>query len=140
MFSILKSFSSSLKIGNNSELFNKNIEHMTNSLKSMPSIIAKDTNIDGDIKSSGVIEIEGKITGKINSNSVIIREDGIVEGEIIADSVNIRGKLIGNIKSKLVNVFSKAKINGTIEYQSLSVEDGACIEGQFKQISEKKPA
>jgi cytoskeletal protein CcmA (bactofilin family) len=138
MLSILKLFSSSLKSGNNSELFSKSIEHMTSSLKSMPSIIAKDTNIDGDIKSSGVIEIEGKITGKINSNSVIIREDGLVEGEIIADSINIRGKFIGNIKSRTINIFSKAKIKGTIEYQSLSVEDGACIDGQFKQLAEKK--
>jgi cytoskeletal protein CcmA (bactofilin family) len=134
----LKSFVNSLKSGSNSDSFGKTIEQITVSLKSMPSIISKDSKIEGEVYSSGVVEIEGKIKGRINSNSIVIREDGVVEGEINADSVNIRGNFNGNIKARNINVFSKAKINGTIEYQSLSVEDGASIDGQFKQLSVKE--
>jgi len=134
----LKSFISSLKSSSNSDSFGKTIEQMTVSLKSMPSIISRDSKIDGEIYSSGVVEIEGTIKGRINSNSIVIREDGIVEGEISADSVNIRGNFTGNIRAKNINVFSKATINGKIEYQSLSVEDGASIDGQFKQLSDKE--
>lgn len=133
--STLKSFVNSLKSGSNSESFGKTIEQMTVSFKSMPSIISKDSKIEGEIHSSGVIEIEGQIKGRINSNSIVIREDGFVDGEINADSVNIRGNFNGTIKARNINVFSKAKITGTIEYQSLSVEDGASIDGQFKQLS-----
>ena len=110
---------------------------MTVSLKSMPSIIAKDSRIEGEVYSSGSIEIEGYIKGHIKANSVIIREDGSVEGEISSDSVNIHGNFNGNIKAKNINVFSNAKINGSIEYYSLSVEDGASISGQFKQLFDK---
>ncbi len=136
--STLKSFINSLKSGNSSDSFGKTIEQMTVSLKSIPSIISKDSKIDGEIYSSGVIEIEGCIKGRINSNSIVIREDGVVEGEINADSVNIRGNFNGTIKARNINVFSKARINGTIEYQSLSVEDGASIDGQFTQLANKE--
>ena len=134
----IKSFINSLRSGSNSDSFGKTIEQMTASFKSMPSIIAKDTKIEGKIYSSGVVEIEGEINGYINSNSIVIREDGIVGGEISADSINIRGNFNGTVKARNINVFSKAKITGTMEYQSLSVEDGASIDGQFKQLVNKK--
>ncbi len=43
----------------------------------------------------------------------------------------------GDIKANNINIFKNAEINGNIEYDSLSVEDGASIDGQFKKISEK---
>ncbi len=135
--STLKSFVNSLKSGSNSDSFGKTIEQMTVSFKSMPSIISKDSTIEGEIHSSGVVEIEGNIKGRIHSNSIVIREDGFVDGEINADSVNIRGNFNGTVKARNINVFSKAKITGNIEYQSLSVEDGASIDGQFKQLPNK---
>ncbi|MFT7087284.1 MAG: cytoskeletal protein CcmA (bactofilin family) [Rickettsiales bacterium] len=135
--STLKSFTGSLKKGNNSDSLGKVIEYKGNS-KSMPSILAQDIKIDGEIHSSGVIEIEGSIKGIVKSSSIIIRESGSVEGEINADSINIRGLFSGNIKARNINVFSKAKVTGNIEYCSLSVEDGASIDGQFKQITDQK--
>lgn len=138
--SSLKSLITSFKNSSNSESFGKTIENMSASFKAMPSIIAQDATIEGELRSSGVIEIEGLIKGKVTSNSIVIRENGIIEGEIEADSVNIRGNFDGTIRARNINIFSKAKITGTIEYQSLSVEDGACIDGQFKQLSSKKPS
>ncbi|MCE3255863.1 MAG: hypothetical protein K0R25_1357 [Rickettsiaceae bacterium] len=134
----VRSLIDSLKNGNHSDSFGKTIEQMAVSLKSMPSIIAKDAKIKGEIYSSGMVEIEGEIEGHINSNSIIIREEGIVCGEIVADSINIRGSFNGNIQARNINVFSKARIVGNLEYQSLSVEDGASIDGQFKQLSTKR--
>ncbi|MFT6332878.1 MAG: cytoskeletal protein CcmA (bactofilin family) [Lentimonas sp.] len=133
----LKSFTNSLRRSSNNKSFRKNIEQMTTSHKSMPSIIAKDVKIEGDIKSSGVIEIEGEIKGQIDSNSIIIRESGSVEGDIKADSINIRGQFSGNVKARNINIFNKAKVSGNIEYDSLSVEDGASIDGQFKRFNNK---
>jgi len=132
----LKSLFNSLKNANDSDSFVGNsIEQISVSFKSMPSIISKNLSIEGVLQSFGVVEIEGQIKGNINSNSIVIREDGTVNGDINAGSVNIRGSFSGNIKAKNVNIFSKAKINGNIEYQSLSVEDGASIDAQFTQLS-----
>jgi cytoskeletal protein CcmA (bactofilin family) len=104
-----------------------------------PSILSKSLKIRGDLVSSGMIEIEGIVDGNISSNSIILREDAEVEGEMIAESVIIKGSFRGNIRAKNINISSKAKVFGAIEYVCLAVEDGASIEGQFKKL-EIKPS
>lgn len=105
--------------------------------KSTPTIIARDLIIEGDIRSTGLIEIEGKINGTINGNFVVIRESGFVDGTINAESVVVKGEINGNLNAKSVNVASKARVVGNIEYGTLSVEDGACIDGNFKRNSKE---
>lgn len=131
----MKSFFS-VEMSNNSESITKKIGSISSSLKSMPSVLSKDLEMEGDICSFGIIEIEGKIKGTIKGNLVVIREEGAFNGEIDVKSVSIRGVFNGKIRSKNVSIFKKAKITGTIEYSSLSVEDGAYIDGQFKRIEE----
>ncbi len=104
---------------------------------STPSILSKTLKVRGDIVSSGMIEIEGMVDGNINSNSIILREDANVEGEIIAESIIIKGSFRGNIRAKNLSISSKAKVFGAIEYVCLAVEDGASIEGQFKKLDIK---
>lgn len=113
----------------------KSITKRFENLKSTPTIISKDLVIEGEISSVGVIEIEGSIQGNIKGNVVVLRESGFISGEVIAESICIRGNLNGKVRSNIVNISGKAKVSGDIEYKTLSVEDGACIEGQFKRIN-----
>lgn len=101
---------------------------------STPTIIARDLRIEGNIFSSGLIEIEGTINGNIKGNAVILLENGVIDGEILAESFSIRGKFCGTIKARNVNIADKAQVSGTIEYETLSIEDGACVDAQFKKI------
>lgn len=110
------------------------IKVIGSNIKSNPTIISRDLKIEGDIVGSGIIEIEGSIKGVINGNSVVLREDGKIEGTIIAESLNLRGKFNGIIKAKNISISSKAKVQGDIEYESLSVDDGAYIDGNFKKL------
>lgn len=111
-----------------------------NSFKSTPTIMSRDLRIEGEVSSFGILEIEGSVKGTINGNTVILRENGFVEGTITAESLSIRGTFEGTIKAKNLNISSKAKLLGNVEYDNISVEDGACIDGQFKKISKDKPA
>ena len=114
----------------------KKLEMMSSNFKSTPTILARDLKIEGELFSAGLIEIEGSVKGTLRVNSAIIREEGHVEGTIIAESLSIRGRFEGNIKAKNISITSKAKVNGVIEYDSLSVEDGASIDGQFKRLGQ----
>jgi cytoskeletal protein CcmA (bactofilin family) len=118
----------------NTKVISKKLESISANFKSTPTIISRDLRIEGEITSSGLIEIEGNIKGTIKGNSVILRENGVVEGVIIAEVLSVRGKFDGTIRAKNLNIAAKAKITGTIEYDLLSVEDGACIDGQFKRL------
>ncbi len=112
----------------------KRLEIISANFKTTPTILARDLKIEGEITSTGLIEIEGNVKGTINGNSVILREGGFVEGSIIAESLSIRGKFDGSINAKHVEISSSANVLGTIEYGSLCVEDGASIDGQFKKL------
>lgn len=118
----------------NDNLITKKMEIISANFKSTPTIIARDLTVEGDLVSSGLIEIEGSIKGKINGNAVILREEGCVEGTIIAESVSLRGKFDGVMKAKSITIAGKAKVLGNIEYELLSVEDGASVDGQFKKL------
>lgn len=115
--------------------FTKKLEKIGSSnFKTTPTIIARDLTIEGNINSSGIIEIEGNVKGTINGNSVILREECFVEGLIISEFLNIRGRFEGSIKAKHIHISSKARVHGEIEYDSLSVEDGAYVDGQFNHL------
>lgn len=133
--SIVKLKSKLNTVNNNS--VGKKIGAITSSLKSTPTIIARDLIVEGQVNSGGLIEIEGTIRGTINGNSVVLREEGVIEGLVYAEFLNIRGRFEGSIKAKNISVSSKAKIIGDIEYDSLAVEDGASIDGQFKKSQYK---
>ncbi len=124
--------------GNDHSSITKKLEVMSANFKSTPTIIARDLKIEGELSGSGIIEIEGMVKGTIKGNLVILRENGVIEGTVLAESFNIRGKFDGTIKAKLLSIAGKAVVHGEIEYGSLSVEDGACIDGQFKQIGGSK--
>ena len=113
---------------------NETQEKKPRSFDSTPSIIAKNLSMEGQIFSSGLIEIEGSIKGIIKGKSVILLEGGTIEGEVIAESFSVRGKFLGTIKSQNVNIGNKAEVVGTIEYATLSVEDGASVDAKFKKI------
>lgn len=120
-------------VGDNS--ITKKLENIGSGLKTTPTIIARDLSVEGNITSTGMVEVEGNIKGSINGSSVILREECFVEGAITAESLSIRGRFEGSIKVKNLSISSKARVHGDIEYDSLSVEDGACVDGQFKRNS-----
>ena len=106
--------------------------------KYTPSIISKDLLVKGELVGDGILEVEGKILGNVDGGIVTIRESAFIEGDLIADTVNIRGCCEGLVRARIVNVFCNAKITGTVEYTSLSVEDGALIDGQLKRVAIKE--
>lgn len=99
-----------------------------------PTIISHDLNILGNIISDGYIDINGTIDGNIHCNTVTIRERGLVRGDVIGDTVHVHGKVEGLIKARHVTLHNNCHIEGIVMHESLSVEDGAFIDGQCKRM------
>lgn len=116
--------------------FNKNSENQYSqsnvSGNNIPSVIAPDLIIMGNIVSDGSIENSGKIQGNIKCQNFNLRSTGLVKGDIIAEQVRICGEFHGTIKAKNVIIAETGKIVGNIFYESLSISDGAYIDGQFR--------
>lgn len=98
-----------------------------------PSVIAEDMNVLGNIVSEGVLDIDGKIEGNVRCQSASIRENGKIRGDVMADTVHVYGSVEGLIKARTVILYASARVAGTIMHESLSIEDGAFVDGKFKR-------
>ena len=101
-----------------------------------PSIIGADVTIQGSVISQGLIQLDGKVEGEININSLTIGEQGWVDGNIDAQEVTVKGKVTGTIKAIKVTLEATAQIQGDINHKTISIECGAQIDATIKQIVE----
>jgi cytoskeletal protein CcmA (bactofilin family) len=98
----------------------------------VPSIIAADLKVIGNLICSGSIEIEGEIEGNVTCGSATIRRTGSVRGDVAANTIHIDGEINGLVKGKSVVLSESGKVTGVIMYETLSIKDGAFIDGQCK--------
>jgi cytoskeletal protein CcmA (bactofilin family) len=106
----------------------------------LETLIGSNSEIKGDITAQGTMRIDGKITGNIIADSVILGEDASVEGGIKARCVVIGGRVDGSIRAEeLVEIKHTGKLVGDIYTSKLSVSEGGIFEGRsFIQKDETK--
>lgn len=99
----------------------------------VPTVIAADLSIIGNLVSEGVIEIAGRIEGNINCDTLNIHSTAIIKGDVLAKKVKINGEINGVIKSKQVHIAEKGRVHGFVIYEKISIAEGAILFGQLKQ-------
>jgi|GEM_PF-2798949 len=98
----------------------------------IPSIIAADLRIVGNLMCSGSVEVEGEIEGNVTCGNVTIRRTGSIKGDVTADIIQVDGEINGLVKGRNITLSETGRITGMIMYEALSVKDGAYIDGQCK--------
>ncbi len=93
--------------------------------------IAKGTQIQGDIKTEGVLRVDGTLKGSIESTGkVVIGPSGSVDGSVICASANIAGYVKAKVQVKeLMHLQASAKLHGDITVGKLAIEPGATFSG-----------
>ena len=82
------------------------------------TLTGKDAQILG--KFQGEILVSGKLT---------IGEGAKVEAKVAADTVEVGGTFKGELKARAVILLEKARVDAAVEAKSLSVRDGALLNG-----------
>ncbi len=100
--------------------------------RAAPSIISADVKMKGSIVSQGEVQVDGNIEGDIRASSLTIGNTGAVSGEVIAETVIVRGSVKGQVRGKKVQLCTGAKVEGDITHASLSIEPNAIFEGQVR--------
>jgi len=110
------------------------------------SLIAQGSRIEGNLKFSDGLRVDGEIVGNTNATTdvpsiLVISEAAVVEGEIRADHVIINGTVRGPVHAReLLELQPKARIEGDVYYKALEMHQGAMITGQLKPMdSDEKP-
>jgi cytoskeletal protein CcmA (bactofilin family) len=104
--------------------------------RSGPSIISADVKMTGTIVSQGEIDINGQIEGDVRASALTVGETGAVKGEVVAESVVIRGTVEGRIRGRKVQLCTGAKVRGDIFHASLAIEPNAIFEGAVKHAQD----
>ena len=101
------------------------------------TIIGVGTVIEGVLKASTSTRIEGTVNGDITSDGiVVIANEGVVNGNILAADVKISGMVKGNLTiSGKTELVSNGKLVGDIKTGSLSIDETAIFQGSCKMSS-----
>lgn len=104
------------------------------------TIIGKDTSINGTIEAKGVLRVDGKVKGQLNTNGdIIIAASGAVEADIRCRSISIAGSLQGNVEATgILDIEPSGKLMGDIIVAKLAIGDGAIFDGTCKMQSKVK--
>lgn len=94
------------------------------------SLIAEGTTIDGAVSGDCQLQVDGVVHGDITVTHLSIGELGKVEGASKAESVEVRGRILGSIAAKQVKLLAGCNVEGDIAHEQLIIEPGAIFEGR----------
>lgn len=117
---------------------NKNAKQAKRSKRSNlgPSIITAEVVIDGHLLSAGEMQIDGEVNGDVRAKAVVIDVNGVVHGEVAAEDVIVRGRIIGPIRALHVHLLSGCHVEGDILNETISIENGSFIDGQIHRVDD----
>jgi len=112
------------------------------------SLIATGSRIEGNIRFSEGLRIDGEVLGDIKSTDedsslLVISEAAFVQGGAEADHIIVNGTIRGPVHAReLLELQPKAHIEGDVQYRALEMHQGAIISGTLKPLltdGEEKP-
>jgi len=103
------------------------------------SQVGETMQLEGDLRSSGSIDVAGLINGNVFVSEITITETGSVRGSVESAKIEINGHVEGKISADSVIVGKNAVIKGDIFFKNtLKTEEGADIDGYIKRINTGK--
>ena len=103
------------------------------------SHVGETMQLEGDLRTSGSVDVAGLVNGNIFVSEITITETGSIRGSIEATSIEINGHIEGKIAADTVIVGKTAVIKGDIFFKNtLKTEEGADIDGYIKRANNGK--
>jgi cytoskeletal protein CcmA (bactofilin family) len=99
---------------------------------SAPSILSADATVTGTLVSDGDMQIDGRVEGDVRSVILVIGDKAEIHGEVVAEDVTVRGKVVGRIRARKVQLCATSHVEGDILHEAFAVESGAFFEGNCR--------
>jgi cytoskeletal protein CcmA (bactofilin family) len=108
------------------------------------SLIARSTLIQGDVRFSGALHLDGQITGSVLADEhgavFTLSESGQVQGEIRVPHAIINGQVRGDIyASERLELAPEARVTGDVHYLTLEMAAGAQVNGRMSHQAAQAP-
>ena len=98
------------------------------------TIIAAGSQVEGEVRSNGVVKVEGEVIGTVRAaRQVLIARGGKVEGDVFTQEAVVGGVVSGSVIAEdRVEVQAGSVVSGDIGTQRLIVQEGGQVNGQVK--------
>ena len=103
----------------------------TGGAQPITTLLGKGSEFDGKLSFEGTVRVDGKLTGEIFTDDVLIVGEGAeVNAEVTVGAIVIQGIVRGNITAKRsVEIHSPGKVRGNVNTPSLFIEKGVTFDG-----------
>jgi cytoskeletal protein CcmA (bactofilin family) len=102
------------------------------------SLIGAGTQVEGNLRFTGGLRIDGEVKGNIeavdgaSSSTLVLSEHGRIEGAVTVSHLILNGTIVGAVTvTDSLEMQSKAKIIGDVDYALIEMHQGAVIEGRL---------
>ena len=95
------------------------------------SVIGADVAIKGNVEASADLHVDGVVEGDLVCTSLVQGESSRIEGCITADGARLSGMVKGTINVRELVILKSARIDGDVHYETLTIEQGANVNGRF---------
>jgi cytoskeletal protein CcmA (bactofilin family) len=105
------------------------------------TILGVEAAFDGKLTFQGAVRIDGKFSGEIVTDDVlVVGESAEVKATIFVGSLILNGVLRGNVHAKkAIELHTPARLYGDIETPQLLMHSGVVFEGHCKMENLSKP-
>lgn len=112
---------------------------MFRSKEAEPTIIGAGAVIEGIVRVTGRVQIDGRIEGTLDvDGDVSVGPKGSVDGELIGTNLVVGGKATGKISARNnLHVVASGVVQGDVRYDTLQVDKGGVIGGTTSHAEEK---
>lgn len=105
------------------------------------SLIGAGTSVEGNIRFTGGLRIDGEVKGNIEAaesascSTLVLSEQARIEGLVKVAHFVVNGTVVGPVTvSESLEMQSKARIIGDVEYTLIEMHQGAVIEGRLVHL------
>lgn len=107
-------------------------------------LIGAGTVVDGNITFTGGLRVDGQVRGNVlsadgNPGTLVLSEQGQIEGEIRVSHVVINGTVEGPVHAaEYVELQAKANVTGDVYYKTIEMQLGAVVQGRLAYQNDGK--
>ncbi len=108
--------------------------------KRIDCLIGAGTVVRGDVIFTGGLRIDGQVQGNVTTHNnepgtLVVSEQARVDGEISVSHVVVNGTVNGPVTANdFLELQSKAKVVGDVEYRTFEMHLGAVIQGKLNHV------
>ena len=116
------------------------------SANAVDTLIGRQTEIQGDVRFSGGLYVDGTIKGKViagmeKSATLTLSETGAIEGDVRVPTIVLNGSVTGDVyAADKITLAAKARVTGNVYYKVLEMQGGAQVNGQLVHDKGGAPA